>query len=130
MTLLLDTHTFLWWLRDDHRLGRRARQSIARAQSAVLVSAASVWEIAIKAGLEKLKWPSRGPALADAIDACGFVELAITGKHAALVAELPLHHADPFDRLLIAQATIEGVPLVTCDDLFRRYAVQTIAADA
>jgi len=127
--LLLDTHVFLWWLRDDRRLGRRARGSIGDPAAVVLVSAASIWEIAIKAAVGKLAWrESPSTTLATCVADCGFAELPVTAAHAAAVRDLPRHHADPFDRLLLAQAANEGLQLVSADDGFRRYRYDIVDA--
>jgi PIN domain nuclease of toxin-antitoxin system len=119
---LLDTHVFLWWLRDDRRLGRRAREAIGDPASDVRVSAASIWEIATKAAIGKLAWRD-GPSttLATCIGDSGFAELPVTAAHAAAVRDLPRHNADPFDRLLLAQAASEGLQLVSADAALRRY---------
>ena len=107
MRVLLDTHLFLWCVNDSPRLSAEARSAIVTADE-VYVSAASIWEAAIKAGLGKIQGDMA--QLAEAIGGSGFVELPVTALHAARVAELPLHHRDPFDRLLVAQAMTE--PLV------------------
>jgi PIN domain nuclease of toxin-antitoxin system len=129
MTLLLDTHTFLWWLEGNRKLGRRARATIGAAESAVWVSAATAWEIAIKMGLGRLTL--REPpetCLPREIRHSGFQTLAISVAHALAVRTLPLHHADPFDRLLVAQAEAEGMTLVTADTIFEHYGVPTLDA--
>lgn len=123
--LLLDTHVLLWWLADDGRLGERARQAIAATSNEALVSAASGWEIAIKRGLGKLQAPDN---LADHIEAQGFRPLPIAFRHAERVGTLPRLHDDPFDRMLIAQAQIEGLVLVTGDARISRYDISTLAA--
>jgi PIN domain nuclease of toxin-antitoxin system len=128
MTLLLDTHTFLWWLEGSRKLGRRARATIG-AESAVWVSAATAWEIAIKMALGRL-------ALRESPETClpreilrsGFQTLAISVAHALAVRTLPMHHADPFDRMLVAQAEAERMTLVTADTIFERYGVLTLDA--
>ena len=118
MRLLLDTHLFLWSTTDSRRLGRDVRRRITAA-SEVFVSAASIWEIAIKVCLGKL---AANPAdVVAAIDASGFIELPVTSEHAARVAELPLHHHDPFDRLLVAQAVSEPLVLLTADEALAPY---------
>lgn len=124
MKLLLDTHAFLWWLEDDPRLSLEARRAITAASSLVHVSAASVWEISIKAALGKLDLP--GVDLLDEIPANGFLELAITARHARAAGALPRHHEDPFDRMLIAQAQLEGMTVVTRDGAFASYGVALI----
>lgn len=112
MRLLLDTHLFLWSVTDSPRLSAEARRSIVSADE-VYVSAASIWETAIKAGLGKIRGDIA--QLAEAIGGSGFVELPVTAVHAARVSELPLHHRDPFDRLLVAQAMTEPLVLLTAD---------------
>ena len=112
MRLLLDTHVFIWAVVGSPRLIPKTRAQIEAAE-AVYVSAASIWEIAIKARLGKIEGDAQ--ALVDAIDASGFHELAVTARHAAAVEKLPLHHADPFDRLLLAQAFSEPLHLLTAD---------------
>ena len=119
MKLLLDTHTVLWWRGEDPQLGRIARRAIASAD-VVLVSSASAWEVAIKMALGKLRVP--GP-FESGVEESGFTKLPITFAHAAAVATLPPHHTDPFDRMLIAQAIVEGCTLVTADLKFEPYNV-------
>lgn len=119
MRILLDTHALLWW--HDGTLPSAVVRRVQTAED-VQVSAASAWEIAIKSALGKLRLEDR---LADIVALYGFVELPVRFEHAALVALLPPHHADPFDRMLVAQATVEGLTLVTKDAAIRRYAVAT-----
>jgi PIN domain nuclease of toxin-antitoxin system len=122
--LLLDTEAFIWWDADDRRLGARARKAVRDAE-VVCVSAASAWEIAIKSALGKLE-TTRDPARA-ATDS-GFTPLPVLFAHAAAVGGLPAHHRDPFDRLLIATAHVEGLTIVTSDDQFRPYRVPMLDA--
>ncbi len=123
MNLLLDTHVLIWW--DEGRgLSAASRRAIETAD-AVYVSAASAWEIAIKTALGRLR-PTR--TVEQAVEESGFLELPITFRHAARVAGLPAHHRDPFDRLLVAQAEVEGLTLVSRDPVFDRYAVERIEA--
>jgi len=117
--LLLDTHVVLWWRTNDVALGAEARTAIASAER-VLVSAASAWEVAIKVALGKLRIP--GP-FARAVEASGFSELPITFQHAAHAGALPPHHADPFDRMLIAQAMSEGLTIMSHNRAFAPYGV-------
>jgi len=127
MRLLLDAHTFLWWVTNDPALKRRARASIADVDNECFLSHASVWEMAIKASLGKLKLPS--PAGKFAVDQCelnGFHLLPITLVHIAAVENLPFHHRDPFDRLLVVQAQHEGLTLVSRDPLLKVYGVSVI----
>lgn len=118
MRLLLDTHVFLWVVGDSHRLKPKVRRLIEAAER-VHVSAASIWEIAIKARLGKIHVDLE--ALIAAIETSGFVELPVRAAHAAGVAHLPLHHTDPFDRLLIAQALYEPLRLLTADAALAQY---------
>lgn len=118
--LLLDTHVFLWWRADDKRLRAAARNAIAEAEI-VFVSAASAWEAAIKAALGRLKIPDTVEA--GVIDS-GFEKLPINFSHAEGAARLPPHHNDPFDRMLIAQATAEGLTIVTHDRRLQPYEVE------
>jgi PIN domain nuclease of toxin-antitoxin system len=117
--LLLDTHVFLWWRADDRRVRAPAREAIAAAD-VVFVSAASAWEVAIKQALGRLQIPDTVEA---GVLASGFERLPISFAHAAAAGRLPPHHADPFDRMLIAQAQLEGLTLVTHDRHFERYNV-------
>ncbi|MBA2571944.1 MAG: type II toxin-antitoxin system VapC family toxin [Gemmatimonadetes bacterium] len=119
MRLLLDTHVFLWWREENSRLNSETARAISEADQ-VFVSAASAWEIAIKVALRKLHIP--GP-VEPAVEQSHFQQLLVTFPHAAAVANLPLHHADPFDRMLIAQAQLEGLTLITHDSKFRPYGV-------
>lgn len=122
MTLLLDTHVVLWWQRDDRRLGREAREAIATAD-VVWVSAVSGWEVAIKCALGRLRLHEPFPVLIAADD---FTELPMTLAHAARLQDLPPHHADPFDRMLAAQALTERATVVTHDRAFEPYGVKAI----
>lgn len=126
MRLLLDTCAFLWWLDDDRRLGRAARQAIAGPSALVFVSAATIWEIAIKTALGKLD--VGGADLPREIAGNGFLDLPITARHAAAAGALPRHHEDPFDRMLIAQAASEGLTVVTRDGAFEAYGIALLPA--
>ncbi len=129
MRLFLDSHVFLWWLRDDRRLSRTARNIIGAPASEVFVSAASIWEVAIKLSIGKLKWRSaKARDLDTCIEVCGFDELPVTARHATVVRDLPHHHADPFDRLLVAQALCEDLRVVTADETFALYGVRVLDA--
>ena len=125
MRLLLDTHAFLWWLSDDRKLSATARDAIRDPRAIVHVSAASIWEIGIKAKLGRLD--VRDSDLAAEIAANGFAELTITARHAQSAGALPRHHDDPFDRMLIAQAQIEDLVVITHDRRFHRYGAQLLA---
>jgi len=116
--LLLDTHILLWWLSKSPQLSARAEQEIAEPTNAIFVSAASIWEIRIKERLGKLKLPR---SFARVLRNQGFEELPIMIEHAHAAGGLPLHHRDPFDRMLIAQAVSEGLTIVTHDRAFEKY---------
>jgi PIN domain nuclease of toxin-antitoxin system len=122
--LLLDTHVLLWWLADDKRLKLAERHAIGDRDTLVYVSAASVWEIAIKRRLGRLEIDPED--LEREMEAGGLIELAIRWRHARRIADLPRHHDDPFDRLLVAQAQLEGLALVSYDAAFRAYDVATL----
>jgi PIN domain nuclease of toxin-antitoxin system len=118
MRLLLDTHIFLWAVAGSPLLKPAARRLIESADE-VYVSAASIWEVVIKARLGKINADAQ--KLADAVEASGFVELPVSAAHAAGVARLDLHHNDPFDRILLAQALAEPLRLVTVDEMLAKY---------
>jgi PIN domain nuclease of toxin-antitoxin system len=117
--LLLDTHVLLWWLSDDRKLRKGAREIIAHPNNEVLVSAASVWEVAIKAALGRIQVELDD--LEDAISNSGFHALPIGFQHAVRVGRLPGVHRDPFDRMLIAQASVEELRVVSHDPVFDQY---------
>ena len=123
MRLLLDTHVALWWVSDDERLSEDVARHMTDDTNQLLLSAAVVWEIAVKRSLGKLAVTDEYlPLLLDA----GVRPLPIDLDHAAAVERLPWHHRDPFDRLLIAQATIEGATLVSRDEALVEYGVPVI----
>jgi PIN domain nuclease of toxin-antitoxin system len=123
--LLLDTHVLLWWLADDPSLPAPVRDSIADDRNVVAVSAVSAWEIAIKRALGKLLMPDD---LEKQIEVNGFVELGITVADGLLAGSLPRHHADPFDRMLVAQSRRGGFTLVTHDRHLEAYGVELLSA--
>ena len=125
MRLLLDTHVLLWALMDSGQLRPAARSLLADGANDVYVSAASAWELGIKSALGKLKIPADLEAV---LQASFLRPLAINIAHALEAAALPRHHADPFDRLLIAQARLEGLTLMTRDGRFSAYGVSTLEA--
>ena len=127
MLLLLDTHSFLWWLGDDPALGSTARAAIADAENLVFVSAATAWEISVKRAKGKLDAPGD---VEEWLRANDFIELPVEIGHAVRAGELPPHHSDPFDRMLVAQAELEGHILVTADAAILRYGVKTLDASA
>lgn len=124
MRLLLDTHSFLWFIGGDERLSLTAREFIEDVQNDVFLSVASLWEMAIKVSLGRLRF---GPPFEVFISQQMSINhvglLNITVSHAARVADLPFYHRDPFDRLLIAQALTEGMPIVSLDPAFDAYGV-------
>ena len=117
MSLLLDSNVLLWWLQDHPRLGKAAREMIVTS-AAVYVSAASTWEITIKSALGKLKVSFN---LEEEISSNRFLPLAITFRHSIAAASLPRYHDDPFDRMLVAQATLESLTLLTSDARLKHY---------
>lgn len=127
MRLLADTHAMLWWLRDDRRLSRRSRGLLGDGANELLWSMASSWEIAVKLGIGKLELDRPLHRLfADLVSEQGVVVLPIGHEHCTRVAELPLHHRDPFDRMLVAQAEHEGVPILTADPKLAAYDVELL----
>ncbi len=127
MRLLLDTHTFLWWLDGDRRLSPSARRHIADERHVILISAVSAWEITTKARLGKL--PGALDVASDVAGAAasqGFSALDISILHAQRAGRLPGDHRDPFDRMLIAQAHLEDVPIVSNETVFDAYGVNRI----
>jgi len=126
LRLLIDTHAWLWWRADDRKLGPRARAAI-RDAAEVHFSAASAWEIAIKAKLGKLRFPDVH-LIPEQLEQHGFRPLAISVEHAVRVAALPAIHSDPFDRILVAQALAEDLVFVTHDAAFERYGIPILDA--
>lgn len=127
MSLLLDTHAFIWWITNSPRLSAVARAAVLSAEGTVFVSAATGWEIAIKAALGKIDLLDNPAVLIpEQIDLHGFSVLPIDMRHALHVGLLPPHHRDPFDRILVAQSLVEGLPIVTADPLIALYGVPTV----
>jgi PIN domain nuclease of toxin-antitoxin system len=124
MPLLLDTHVVLWWLLASPELPDRVREAVA-AEDLVFVSSASVWEAGLKQSLGKLDAPEN---VAVQIADSGFQVAPVTAAHAIAASQLPWHHRDPFDRLLVAQAQVEGLTLVTQDRYVAKYDVPTLSA--
>jgi len=114
----------LWWLAgESSRISKRAQEEITTADNRAIISAVVVWEVAIKRGLGKLEAPAD---LLQQLERAGVDLLPISARHADRVGTLPMHHKDPFDRLLIAQAELEGLPIVTADDELKRYGIEVI----
>jgi PIN domain nuclease of toxin-antitoxin system len=123
MSLLLDTHIVLWWLTDDSTLAPEIKERLDHEPD-VYVSPATIWEVAIKQSIGKLDKPAD---LAERIRDSGFRHLNITAEHGIVAGRLPLIHRDPFDRMLIAQARVESLTLVTRDAEIQKYDIETLA---
>ena len=123
--LLIDTHVFIWWLTDDLALGPLTRNVISRGSNVVYVSAVTPWEISIKRSLGKLQFEAD---IDEAMERNHFFPLSITHAHAEQAGDLPRHHGDPFDRMLIAQSQMEGLILVSADALFSPYGIRLMNA--
>ena len=129
MRVLLDTQVWLWMLGAPERLSRKARSLVVSQENELLLSAASAWEIAIKQAVGKLQLPeSPEEYIPPLMIQTAITPLAVNHRHASRVASLPTHHRDPFDRILIAQAQIEELPILTADRTFRRYDVDVLLA--
>lgn len=127
MNLLLDTHAFLWWITDAPWLSPRARELIADGGNVLFFSAASGWEIAIKARLGKLQVPEDlGRFLTEQLSRNAIRVLPVHLSHTLHVYTLPNHHRDPFDRLLVSQALLENLPVLSADPQLARYAVEVV----
>ncbi len=126
-SLLLDTHTFLWWVQDAPALSKRARKAISNADATIYLSTASVWEMAIKCSLGKLELnQSVEQFVTSQLAFNNFKLLDLSFRHIARVESLPNHHGDPFDRLLITQAQTDGLTLVSKDAAFKQYDVSRL----
>ena len=125
MRLLLDTHALLWSLTEPRKLSGGTRAALADARNDIFVSAVSGWEIAIKRALGKLEAPDD---LEAGVRQQGFLPLDLTFRHAEQAGALPPHHGDPFDRMLVAQAQVEGLVVVTRDARIPLYGIRTMAA--
>ena len=122
---LLDTHVLLWWLSDPKQLTRAAREAIKEGSNAVYLSSAAAWEMGIKKALGRLDYPGN---LAEVLNKEHIEVLPITLPHALAVADLPVHHQDPFDRMQIVQARLEDLVLITRDDKITAYDVKVLLA--
>jgi len=125
MNYLLDTHVVLWWLTDPKEIATKARKIIADKEESIYISSASCWEMAIKKGIGRLKFPAN---LLDILTSEGFDIIPITANESLSVADLPLIHQDPFDRLLIVQAKLNDMILITRDETIVKYPVITLKA--
>ncbi len=131
MKVLLDTHCWLWWTAEPQRLGEHARRLIRDGGNTVLLSAASSWELAIKYALGRLALPEPPHDFVPRrLARDSIAPLPVHHAHALQVAALPRHHRDPFDRLLVAQAQLERVPIITVDRQFEPYDIEIIWGDA
>jgi PIN domain nuclease of toxin-antitoxin system len=126
VSYLLDTHVLLWWMQDAPRLQNRVRDVIGNPDYDIVVSAASIWEAAIKRGIGKLSFDT--PALLQALRQGNIRVLSITAEHALAAGDLPRHHDDPFDRMLVAQAAAEGLSIITHDRRLQQYGVGIVHA--
>lgn len=127
MKILVDTNVFLWWNQADARLSRRARIILADPENTLLFSVVSAWEIVLKVRVNKLRLPEQPSVyLPTRVAHYGFEVLPVTMAHAVAAETLPLHHRDPFDHLLIAQAQVEQVPILSSDRELRRYPVKAV----
>jgi PIN domain nuclease of toxin-antitoxin system len=125
--LLLDTHAFLWWVEGTPALGRRARAEVSDPDNEVYFSVASCWELAIKLSLGKLRLTqSLERFIPEQLTRNGFALCGLEFRHVAAVAGLPFHHRDPFDRVLAAQALLDGLAIVSADRVFRKYGVAVV----
>lgn len=121
MKVLLDTHVALWAIIDSPRLSETARELIQNSKNNIYFSAATIWEIAIKHRLARKDMPVSGHDASEYFKEAGYIELPITAVHTAATEQLPLHHSDPFDRILVAQAITEPLRLLTHDRLLLQY---------
>lgn len=127
MKLLLDTHVFLWWMHDDPRLSATAIAAIQDESNQIILSSISAIEMAIKVRLGKLRLSSPLPlVLKRGMEGLRATEWPVLISHAACLMELPLHHRDPFDRILVAQAQVEGMILVSADEKIKLYGIPTL----
>jgi len=126
MEVLLDSPALLWWFNEPQRLSKRANSILTNTDNTVLVSAAVAWELSIKVSLGKLDALALLPGLTQRLQKEGFTELMISVAQAVRAGLLPLHHRDPFDRLLVAQAQDLGIPIVSADELLDRYDVKRV----
>jgi PIN domain nuclease of toxin-antitoxin system len=126
MKALLDTHAFLWFVSGDRRLGATARRALDHAKATPLLSVASVWELAIKSSLGRLELPEPLDQYLARKSSTNLRLLSLDLAHVVAVERLPFHHHDPFDRVLVAQALTERLPIVTRDEALRKYGVDVV----
>ena len=123
MSILLDTHVLLWWMDNSNKLSQKEKDVISKSDNLILISSAVIWEIRIKESLGKLKIPSDFFSI---VQNCGFEFLSIDIQHANYLEKLPLYHRDPFDRILISQAILENLTIITHDTIFKKYDVRLL----
>jgi PIN domain nuclease of toxin-antitoxin system len=128
MNLLLDTHALIWWLEDSPRLGKSARHAVRALATTRTISVVSAWEIVIKIGIGRLKLSVDPEESIPELFFNGFEPLSIQFRHAYALRDLPPHHSDPFDRMLVAQAKTEGLTILTADPKIAAYGVPTFDA--
>ncbi len=127
MKALLDTHTFLWWITDTPKLSSQVHEIVSDGKNELFLSAASGWEIAVKAKLGRLQIPDKPELFISEQMVINAIQgLPIQISHAVHVYNIPTHHRDPFDRLLVSQAQLEGLPILTVDPLISQYQVKVI----
>lgn len=126
MKLLLDTHAFIWFVENDNNLPESVRNLIENIENEILISIASLWEIAIKASLNKLELKNNIESIIKNMSLNGFSILEILPEHIITVSKLPFHHRDPFDRIIIAQSLTENIKIVGRDIIFKEYNVDLI----
>ena len=126
MKLLLDTHTFIWFINGDERLSTKAKKEILKSSNSKFISMASIWEMAIKTSLGKLRINYPFEEVFNQIEENGFESLSIIFDHTLLVSQLEFHHRDPFDRLIIAQAISENMKIISNDRNFQNYQVKMV----
>ncbi len=125
--LLLDTHTFLWWVNDSPQLSNAAHQAIADTNNECFISMSSCWEMAIKSSLGKLRLAKPiEQFVTEQLAENGFTLLSVELRHTAKIEKLPFHHRDPFDRLLIAQAMLEKLVIISADKIFSAYGIKRL----
>lgn len=127
MKLLLDTNALIWWLDDDRRLGARARRRLADPRTTTIATIVSVWEVTMKHRAGKMKRPESG--LLSILAEQQVAVLDVTTAHVRAIEDLPMHHADPYDHLILAQAKVEGAILMTSDEQMTHYGVPCMSTD-
>ncbi len=125
MNILLDTHTFIWFFNGDEQLSLKAKKLIEDSRNKKFISIASIWEVAIKIGLKKLIFDGKTSEVADLIEQNGFRILPISIAHTITYESMEFVHRDPFDRILVAQAIVENMAIITKDENIQKYSINT-----